>query len=380
MRAQPTPPEGGPLRVGVVGAGMIATVPYGYLPGLRGAEGIEIAAITDHNRTNAQRVAADWEIPLVFDTLDELLQSGTVDAAVNLTPAPAHHQVAMQVIDAGLHLVTEKPIAATLAEADEICRAARTRGVLVVTAPMDMLGAEWSEARRLVATGSLGKVAFARVQSSHAGAAAYGWPADPTQFYQAGVGSLMDMGVYGITRVTGVLGPAQRVSAFSGITSATRVVEGGPFDGRVFDVTEADNVVVLLDFGDSTFAVLDATFNVLASRAPEMELYGSRGSLIVNNPSVTEGLNVELYAADAAPGLAGWIKPQPISPFVTPDPTKTMARGSLVAHLRDCLRDRRRPVASAEHARHVLEIMLAVRQSASTGSAVGLTTTFEPAP
>ena len=368
------------LRIGIVGAGMIATVPYGYLPGLVGAEGIEIAAITSRSRSNAGRVAAECRIPLVFDTLEDLLSAGIVDAIVNLTPAPVHHQIAMQVIEAGLHLVTEKPIAATLAEANEICLAAEARSVVVVSAPMDMLGSEWAEARRLVSAGALGKVAFARVQSSHAGAAAYAWPADPAQYYQAGVGSLMDMGVYGITRLTGVLGPARRVSAFSGITSATRVVEGGPFDGRGFDVGEADNVVALLDFGDSTFGVLDATFNVLASRAPEMEVYGSKGSMIVNNPSVTEGLNLELYSVEAAPGLAGWIKPHPVSPFVTPDPTKTMARGSLVAHLRDCLRDNHRPVPSAEHARHVLEIMLAMQESASTGTAVDLTTSFEPAP
>jgi len=378
MDAQNPVNEEGPLRVGIVGAGMIATVPYGYLPGLVGAEGIEIAAITDAHRPAAERVAAGNHIPLVFDSLEELLQSGSVDAVVNLTPAHVHHHVAMQVIEAGLHLVTEKPLASTLEEADEICEAARAKGVVVVTAPMDMLGSEWSEARRLVAGGALGKVAFARVQSSHAGAAAYSWPADPTQFYQAGVGSLMDMGVYGITRVTGVLGPARRVSAFSGITSATRVVEGGPFDGRVFDVTEADNVVALLDFGDAMFAVLDATYNVLASRAPEMELYGSKGTLVVNNPSVQEGLNLELYSVDAGPGLAGWVKPRPVSPFITPDPTKTMARGSLVAHLRDCLRNKTGPVASAEHARHVLEIMLAVRESASTGAAVELRTSFLP--
>lgn len=376
MNAQSSLDEESPLRVGIVGAGMIATVPYGYLPGLAGAEGIVTAAITDAHRPAAERVAAAHDIPVVFDTLGEMLQSGTVDAVVNLTPAPAHHQVAMQVIDAGVHLVTEKPLASTLDQADEICRAARAKGVVVVAAPMDMLGSEWSEARRLVAGGAIGKVAFARVQSSHAGAAAYAWPADPTQFYQAGVGSLMDMGVYGIARVTGVLGPALRVSAFSGISSATRVVEGGPFDGKVFDVSEADNVVALLDFGDATFAIIDATYNVLASRAPEMELYGSKGTLVVNSPSVSEGLNLELYSVGAGPGLAGWVKPHPVSPFDAPDPTKTMARGSLVAHLRDCLRHDTRPVASVEHARHVLEIMLAVRKSSLTGKAVEIRTSF----
>lgn len=365
------------LRVGIVGAGMIATIFYGYLPGLRHADGVVVAGIVDSKREAAERVAEEWGIPIVFDSLEQMLASGEVDAIVNLTPAPAHRDVAMKVIDAGLHLVTEKPIGATMAEANEICDAAAAAGVLVVAAPMDMLSLEWSEAKRLVASGALGKVAFARVQSSHAGAAAYGWPADPAQYYKKGVGALMDMGVYGITRVTGVLGPVKRVSSFAGITSRTRRVEGGPFDGRVFDVHEADNVLALLDFGDSTFASLDATYNVLASRAPELELYGSRGSMVVNQPNTSSGLNLELYLKEAAPGLAGWVSPKPVSPFAVPDLTKTMARGSLVQHLRDCLQRGSKPIASAEHARHVLEVMLAVRESAMSGAAVDVTSSFE---
>lgn len=370
--------QDGTLRVGIVGAGMIATIFYGYLPGLRHAEGVRVAAITSRNREGAIRVAKEFDIPQVFDTLGEMLASGTVDAVVNLTPAPVHHAVSMQVIGAGLHLVTEKPIAATLTEADEICAAAEAMGVHVVVAPMDMLSTEWREARRLVASGALGKVAFGRVQSSHAGAAAYSWPVDPAPFYQAGAGALMDMGVYGLTRITGVLGPVKRVTAFAGITSPSRRVDGGPFDGTVFDVVEADNVLALLDFGDATFASLDATYNVLASRAPEMELYGQRGSMSVNRPGAPDGLNLELYLAEAAPGLAGWVTPTPVSPFTTPDPTKTMARGSLVAHLRDCLRDGMAPIASAAHARHVLEVMLAVRGASARGATMEITRSFQP--
>jgi len=366
-----------PLRVGVVGAGMIATVPFGYLPGLRLAQGVKVVAITSHQREAATRVASAFDIPIVFDSLPEMLGSGEVDAVLNLTPATAHHAVAMQVIEAGLHLVTEKPIASTLGEADEICDAAAAAGVTVVAAPMDLLAHEWRAARRLVASGTLGKVAFARVQSSHAGAAAYGWPVNPAPFYQPGAGSLLDMGVYGITQVTGVLGPVRRVAAFAGITSPTRRVEGGPFDGLVFNVGEADNVLALLDFGEATDATLDATFDVRASRAPQMEIYGLRGSATVNRPNAGDGLNLEVYLAEAAPGLPGWVAPAPASPLAPVDPTRTMARGSLVQHLRDCLRENRKPVASVEHARHVLEVMLAIRDAAANGGTVDLTTSFE---
>ncbi len=113
------------------------------------------------------------------------------------------------------------------------------------------------------------------------------WPADPTWFYQQGSGPLLDMGAYGLTRVTGVLGPAQRVTAMSGITVPTRRARGGAFDGLEIGVTEPDNNLLLLDFGEATFATVDATFNVVASQAPQMEIYGLEGTLLVNRPDAT---------------------------------------------------------------------------------------------
>jgi hypothetical protein len=154
-----------------------------------------------------------------------------------------------------------------------------------------------------VPDGVIGKPASARVQSSHAGLAARVWPADPTWFYQKGAGPLLDMGVYRIHRVTGVLGPAKAVAAMSVITAPRRRARGGAFDGLEIAVTEQDNNRLLLDFGGSTFAVVDATFNV----------------------------------------------------------TALLMRAALVDHLVECLASGQPPVAGTDHARHTLEIMLAAR-------------------
>jgi hypothetical protein len=141
------------------------------------------------------------------------------------------------------------------------------------------------------------------------------WPADPTWFYQKGSGPLLDMGVYGLTRLTGVLGPAKRVTGNGrdhrpDPSSARRPVrrEGDP-------VTETDNHVLLLDFGESTFATVDASFNVVGTKAPEMEVYGLEGTLLVNRPDATVlpgQLSLELFRIDAAPGLSGWVTPRTV--------------------------------------------------------------------
>ncbi|MGO8959216.1 MAG: Gfo/Idh/MocA family protein [Streptosporangiaceae bacterium] len=382
----PDPPRqkaGRPLRLGIVGAGMIATVEPGFLPGLhRITDKVEVVAITSRTRSRAEAVARDWAIPAVFGSLSEMLAVADVDAVLNLTPIEAHYETSMQVLMAGKHLVTEKPLASTLSQADEICATAERNDLLVLCAPYDMLKPEWTQARALIRAGAVGKVAFARLQSSHGGPAAMAWPADPTWFYQEGAGPLLDMGVYGIDRIVGLLGPARQVAALSGLTAPVRHVRGGPFDGLQIPVTVDDNTLLLLDFGDATFAFIDATFNVLASKSAQLELFGSAGALIVNRPGVPTGpgrLPLELYQVDAAPGLSGWITPCSLDAEPPPDRAALLARAVLVDHLVDCLEHGIEPLVGADRARHVLEIMLATRTAAREGRTVRLETTFPTA-
>jgi predicted dehydrogenase len=299
---------------------------------------------------------------------------------LNVTPIAAHYETSMQVLAAGKHLITDKPLASTVAEADDICALADANGLLVVCAPYDMLSREWSEARRLIQAGAVGKVAFARVQSSHAGPAAMAWPVDPTWFYKEGAGPLLDLGVYGIDRITGILGPARRVSAMSGIAAPTRRARGGPFDGLEITATENDNTLLLLDFGEATYAVVDATYNVVATKSALAEVFGLEGTLVVHRPDahVKPGdLALELFSVDAGPGLPGWVTPQGMEFAPPSDRTVELARASLVEHLVDCLDEGRAPTTGAEHARHVLEIMLAAKTAAREGRSVELTTTFQ---
>jgi len=361
---------------------MIATVEPGYLPGLRRLSGrVAVTAIASRTRARAERVARDWDIPVVCDDLGGLLARADVDAVVNLTPIADHYETSLRVLAAGKHLVTEKPLASTLAQADELIEAADRGGLLIVCAPMDILKREWAQARRLIGAGAIGKVAFARVQSSHGGPAAMAWPADPAWFYAEGAGPLLDMGVYGLDRVTAVLGPARAVAAMSGVTAPVRRARGGPFDGLEIPVTENDNNLLLLDFGGATFAVVDAGFCAVATRSPEMEVFGLAGTLVVNRPGAGYGpgeLPMELFRVDAAPGLPGWITPRSLDAEMVPDRTQVLARASLVEHLADCLDAGTRPLPSAARARHVLEIMLAARTAAATGRTIPLTTTFGP--
>jgi predicted dehydrogenase len=380
MTAQATAESVEPLRIGVLGAGMIATTPYGVLPNLHWIrDKATVVAIADPVGERAKEAAKEFDIPEVYESLDAMLERADIQAVVNLTPITVHGETCRRILEAGKHLATEKPIATSMEDADAIVETAVARGLTVVCAPPDALFPAYQEARRLIDEGTIGKVAFARVRSSHAGpgGSAWGWPTDPSWFYQQGSGPLLDMGVYGIHEITALLGPARRVVAFSGITEPTRVVRGGPFAGTVMEVTADDNTLFMLDFGGSTFAVVDGTFNVHAAKSPKIEIFGRKGTLNIRDGHTSGEAPLEVYRTDVMPGVDGWVVPT-VWPTLhgQQEWLDKLKRAVLVDHLVDCVRSNAQPVLSAQHARHALEIMLKVAESARTGRALDLTTTF----
>jgi predicted dehydrogenase len=275
--------------------------------------------------------------------------------------------------------VTEKPLAITMEEADELISVAAEGNLTIVCAPPDMISPYYREARRMIEAGTIGRVAFARVRSSAGGPGASWWPNDPTWFYQKGSGPLFDMGVYGIHEITGLLGPARRVVAFSGITEPTRTVRGGPFKGKEIEVTADDNTLFMLDFGNSTYASVDATFNLHTSRGPKVEIFGREGVISLSDSMFQQGAPpMEVFRVDAVGvgDLGGWIAPQSWEISMEQERAGKLRRGILVDHLVDCVWEGRHPVLSAEHARHALEIMLKIEESAQLGRVVDLETTF----
>lgn len=375
MNPPTKPSTRGPLKLGILGAGGIATIPDGVLANMKNIdEDVEIVAIADVERERAQSAADLYGIPEVYDSLEEMLATADIEAVANLTPIPAHATTSLAILRAGKHLVVEKPLATTMAEADEIIELAAARGLVLAVAPPDMLFGPYTEARRLIQSGTVGDVAFARVRSSHAGpgGGTEPWPLDPSWFYRDGSGPLFDMGVYGIHEITGLLGPAKRVTAFAGVTDEVRTVRFGPFAGTDMPVETPDNYLFMLDFGNSCFAVVDATFNVHASRSPKLEVFGRKGVLNIYTP---DGPTVEVFRTDIAPGLDGWITPTDWR-VTDPEHRDRLGRAVLVEHLARCVRTGEKPVLSGEHARHALEIMIAVGDSAREGRVVELTTTF----
>lgn len=371
-------------KVGVVGCGDVAQ--QVYLPGiseLHRQGRLELVAVADPVDGRASNLADSYDVPLATTDHNELLQSD-VDLVVNLTPMQVHSQIILDSIAAGKHVYSEKPIATTLADADAIIQAAATAGLAVGVAPALLAHPDVQRALRWVHTGVIGKVCFARARAGHPGPDRLAdFLTNPAWFYKAGGGPLFDLGIYPLHVITGALGSAQRVTAFSGVALPERAAGYGAARGERIDVETDDNTHLLLDFGEATFASIDASYCVLSSKGPRMEFYGETG--VMNLASTAEEPPIEIFRFDKASELRGWMTPEEvyrgrIGPPAKPADPLPFDLVSGLEHMLEHLEDGTQLLLTAEHARHVLEIMLAAQQSAREGKAVSLATSFERLP
>jgi predicted dehydrogenase len=224
------------IRVGIVGCGDVAH--RWYLPALAGLrETVEIVACCDASPGRAERAIAavvEWSPGAApYTDLDRMLAGERLDAIFNLTPAPTHGDVTRSALEAGLHVFSEKPIASSVAEADELIAIARERGRHLICAPAVAVTRRFRWLAEIVASERFGRLTLAVAHHADPGPASWReYTGDPTVFYGPGVGPLVDHGIYRLHGLTMLMGPVRRVQAMGSIGIPTRVVRGGPLAGR----------------------------------------------------------------------------------------------------------------------------------------------------
>lgn len=115
------------INVAVIGSGFMGAA---HVDALRRTPGVRVAAIASADRRRAQELADQFDIPHVFDDWRALLERTDVDAAHNCTPNNLHYEVNRALIEAGKHVLSEKPLTMTSAESADLVRVARAKGVV----------------------------------------------------------------------------------------------------------------------------------------------------------------------------------------------------------------------------------------------------------
>lgn len=341
-----------PLRLGVVGYG--AGGRWFHTPFVHAAAGIELAGVVARSHERGDQARSDWPTVPVFQSLEALLASG-VDAVTITTPPDTHAKLALEAINAGVHVVVDKPFAPTVEEAEELIAAAETAGVMLSVyqnrrwdADIQTLGVVLDSGRIGTPWRLVSRMDQDNLETVHAG---------------RGNGLLLDLGTHLIDQVVLLLGPVASVSAS---LYWVDLAEGRTEAAFVLNLVHASGVVSTVE---STKA------HRLAAR--ELRVLGTSGAYVATSTDVQERAIKAGRMPDVDPASWGFEPPEVWGTLTTPDGEERVpsAQGrwqefytQFAAAARG---DGPQPVPATE-ALHVLSIIAAARISARDGVRVAV--------
>ncbi len=274
------------FRVGVIGCGNISEI---YFETATKFPILDMVACADLFPEAAQARAKQFNIPRVL-SVDELLADPDIDGVLNLTIPNVHAKVAMQALNAGKHVLSEKPLGITREEGEQVLALAEQKNLRVANAPDTFLGSGQQTARRVLDAGVIGKPLSATAFMMSRGPEA--WHPNPAFYYDHGGGPMFDMGPYYLHAMFNLFGPIKRVSAMTGILIPERTVGSGKHAGEKITVVTPDHFTGSLEFDNGVIATMAMSFATafshLGGKLP-LTVFGDQGTMRVPDPNTFDG-------------------------------------------------------------------------------------------
>jgi predicted dehydrogenase len=292
----------GPLRVALLGSGWIMDF---HARAVLEHPRAEAVAAANWREPSLAKLAERYGIPRTTTDWRSLAADPEVDAAVVGTPNALHAEQAVAFLEAGKHVLVEKPMARTLAEADAMIAAARGSGARLMVAHCWRFHPDVRALRARVAAGELGEIVKTRSYGAHARWGPSGWFTDPAL---AGGGAMLDMGVHAVDTTRYLLGDPDPVRVCAAV--------GTRYGGYPVD----DDAVLLVTWSNGSNSIVEAGWwqPHVAGLEADTELYGTGGYARVwgftEPPAGYEHLTQPMFSAQLAEfvdAVAGGRQPRP---------------------------------------------------------------------
>ena len=244
--------------------GMLSTarINLKFLAGARESDALSVIAVASRDQAVAERYAREHGIPRAHGSYEALLADPEVEVVYISLPNSLHVEWAIRALEAGKHVLCEKPLSARAAEAERAFDVAEREGLVLMEAFMFRHNPQTARVRELVAEGAIGRLRMVRGAFSYVA----GDPANVRLRVGLDGGALMDLGCYCVSAGRMLAGEPQRVTA--------QTVLGGDGVDVVFVATMAFPGDVLAHF-DAGLALADRD---------ELEVVGDEGSLFLDDP------------------------------------------------------------------------------------------------
>ena len=350
------------MKVGMVGVGCISGI---YLKNFHEVfKDVQLVAVCDLIRERAENAQKQYNIPKLYDTMEELFADPEIDIVLNLTRPYQHYAVSKAALLAGKHVYSEKPLGADLEEGKELVKLAAERGLTIGGAPDTFMGAGIQTCRKLLDEGLIGDLIGGRcVMASHG---VESWHPDPDFYYQRGGGPLFDMGPYYITALLNLIGGIREVYGYTHTSYPTRLITAEPHVGEIIQVNTPTHIESFLTFDRGITVSLLTSFDIFSTRQTNIEIYGTKGTLYVPDPNNFSGkitfFNGETHQEEDFPMA-----------FDYPENSRCLGLDDLAKSLETGRPGR----TTSRQTFHVLETISGVFESARTGKPYVLQSHFE---
>jgi len=343
----------GKVKVGIIGSQFEADIhaaSFQIMP-----EEAEVVAVASPTPGHAEALARRYSIPRVFLDYREMLREKDIEMVTIAAPNGLHKQMTCDIAAAGKHVVCEKPLAMTTAEASEMIHACRRHGVLLLYAEELFFTPKYVKAKEMADQGAFGKVHLVKQSEKHSGPhSPWFWDVE-----RSGGGVWMDMGCHGIAFCYWFFGRPKIESVYC---------QMGTYVHR--DRTRGeDEVVGILEFANGAVGIVEDSWTRRGGMDDRIEVYGDAGltyaNLHMGNALPTYSETGYGYAVEKATTTVGWSYPvfEELWNYGFPQEMRHFAR---------CVRGKETPQATGEDGLGVMEALCAGYASAGRGSKVAL--------
>jgi len=266
-----------PIGIAVVGTGFGQKV---HIPGFQAHPRTDVVAVYHRDLDQAKAIAQSHNIPQAYDAIADIVESPEVQAVSISTPPFLHYEMARTVLEAGKHLLLEKPITLNAAQAKELYQLALSKGVVATVDFEFRFVPGWQLVDELLSQGYVGSKRLIKIDwlgSSRADARRpWNWYSRQDQ----GGGALGSLGSHTFDYIHWLFGPVRRLSAHFSTAIQARL---DPATGELQQVDSDDTCMLMLELADGTPCQVSISAVVHAPRTHWLEVYGDRGTLVLGS-------------------------------------------------------------------------------------------------
>ncbi|MDJ0737585.1 MAG: Gfo/Idh/MocA family oxidoreductase [Nostocaceae cyanobacterium] len=265
------------IGVAVVGTGFGKKV---HIPGFQAHPETEVVAVYNPNLNKAKEIAEANNIPHACDTIADIVNLPEVEAVSISTPPFLHYEMAKAALEAGKHLLLEKPVTLNVEEAKELYYLAREKGVIATVDFEFRFVPGWQLFSELLAEGYVGNKRLIRIDwlGSSRGDANRPWNWYSRQ--DKGGGALGSLGSHAFDYIHWLFGPVRSLNAHFTTAIPQRPY---PATGELKPVNTDDTCMLMLELADGTPTQVSISAVVHAPRTHWIEVYGDKGTLVLGS-------------------------------------------------------------------------------------------------